>query len=49
MKLEFRPRAVADLAEIRDYLLAHTDSAAADRVRRHVRHNARDLPELDEL
>ncbi len=37
MKLEFRPRAVADLAEIRDYLLAHADSAAADRVRRHLR------------
>lgn len=36
MRLELRPRAVADLADIRMYLLEHASEQAADRVRRHL-------------
>jgi plasmid stabilization system protein ParE len=35
MRLEFRPRAVIDLGEIRDYLLEHGGDLLAERVRRH--------------
>ena len=34
--LEFRTRAVADLADIRDYLLELAGEQAAERVRRHL-------------
>ena len=37
MILEFRPRAVADLIDIRDYLLEHGGEQSADRVRSHIR------------
>ena len=36
MKLEFRPRALADLEEIRDFFLAQNDDDKAERIRRHL-------------
>jgi plasmid stabilization system protein ParE len=36
MKLEFRPRALFDLIEIRDHLLDSADEQAAERVRLHL-------------
>jgi toxin ParE1/3/4 len=36
MQLEFRPRALADLKEIRDYFLAQDDDGKAERVRQHL-------------
>ena len=36
MRLELRPRAVVDLAEIRDYLLQHAGEHAAERIRQHL-------------
>jgi toxin ParE1/3/4 len=36
MELEFRPRALADLEEIRDFFLAQDDDGKADRIRQHL-------------
>jgi plasmid stabilization system protein ParE len=36
MQLEFRPRALADLEDIRDYLLLHGEDGKAERVRQHL-------------
>jgi toxin ParE1/3/4 len=36
MRLEFRPRALSDLIEIRDFHIAQGDDAKAERVRQHL-------------
>ena len=36
MRLELRPRALADLENIREYLIEHSGDVAAERVRKHL-------------
>jgi toxin ParE1/3/4 len=43
MKLRWRPRALQDLRDIRNYIAAHGSQAASDRVRLHLRSRANRL------